>query len=589
MKKRKTFLSLFLVIALFASLCACEDSNANNNGNGNAAPDSGTTQSPADPVVEGDWLEQLALTDWEDVGNGIVKSTISWWRADMDVYRSEDTGYQKKGDTGTLVIRSGSIAACDPNANQDEYGWSYNVYEPLFTHDMNTGEMVPLLATEWGYADDGSYEITLREGVKFHSGNDMTAEDVLYTFERVATNVVNTCQTIMAHIDFEKSRIIDDYHLVIEFSEPSAAFEAAIATGFVGIVDKDFLEANPNFEFFDGDAGTGAYTLVETVSGLSQTFKRFDDWWGGECDYETIICKNYTEMTVMEIDYENGDLDITNRNSYESTQSFFDGNITDTNMFVCPMDRGNALNMCLLSEESPFHDVNVRLALAHCIDYEAMITAVWGDASLGRVPDSFYCPGTLYYEPVGTYEYNVELAKEYLKKAGYDTNNRLTVRAGSGTTATSITAIEIIQGYAREIGIDMELTIDRTVLQRGSEVYTGSPEFDVIIFPHYKFGTGDPAGDLTSRIAYGKAEGEYNKFEGFDDQHLCELIEKGEICMDPVERQEIYEEIQQILYDNCYYIGVEYSTSCYFARSYIGNVQLTCGNGVYWAALTYEG
>lgn len=577
----KSIIALILALAMTFSLAACNGSQSETEGSPSGGVSGENAGQPSGVTGVGDI----------ELGDGVTKTTVSWFRSDMDVYTTIDTGFTKKTPEGTIIIRCNAIAACDPNSYQDENAWSYNVYEPLLQRDWDTGEIHAMLATDWGYNSDGSYHITLRQDVKFHSGNPMTAADVLYTFARCAANTQNKAASAMSNIDYEKSTIDDDYNLTIVFKEPTPSFEANIASGFTSIMDSKFLEeVGPDYDFLNGDAGTGAYYLVETVSGTSQTFKRFDDWWGGTPDYETVIAKNYSDMTAMNIDYENGDVDITLMNVADSIKRVLSGEITDTVFYDCPVNRGFALAMDTMGEDSPFRDKNVRLALAHCIDMEAVIYACYGIDSMAAQATSFYLPGMKYYYDTGAYEYDPELSIELLAASGYSPENPVHATAIVAETTPNSVALELIQAYASAVGIDLEITVSKsnavTVVTNSTEV---PAEYNLVLLPHHTFGNGDPDGHLAGRVAYNMPAGSYSAIQGVDDQRLAELVEAGRVEMDETKRAEIYQELQQLYHDEAWIVPLFLYGSAVFARNYVGNVKLTSGYSIYWADLTYEG
>jgi ABC-type transport system substrate-binding protein len=243
---------------------------------------------------------------------------ISWYRGDIKVFESKDTGAVKKTPAGTVIYgNSGQIVGADLNNSMEEYPWSHNVYDSLLERDLTTqGKFVNHLATEVAYDENGNLNITLRPNVKFHDGTILDADDVLFTFKYISGATKSRGQSTMKKIDFEKSQKIDDLHLTIVFKEPAGNFLTTLASGFCGIMSKEFVESHPDYAFLDGDAGSGPYKLVETITGNSQIFKRFDEYWGGKPDVETVIYKLYKDYTPMAIDFINGDLDFCLNNNF---------------------------------------------------------------------------------------------------------------------------------------------------------------------------------------------------------------------------------------------------------------------------------
>lgn len=569
--KARTTIAFFLALVMAFSCIACRNS-----------VEPPVTNSQDNPGSSED------VSDGREIDEAVVQETINWWRGSMDTYTTTDTGLKRNLPDDTLVIRLSMVIGCDPNSYLDEHSWCYNVYESLLQKDLETGEVHAMLATDWGYNDDGTYHITLRDDVKFHSGNHMTAKDVLYSFQRIANYAGNKAATAMSAIDFDKCIIENDYNLTIVFKEPSPTFETILSTGYASIVDSAFLEeVGPDYDFLSGDAGTGAYYLVETVTGISQTFERFDDWWGGKPYFKTIIGKNYTDLTAMNIDYMNGDVDITFMNNSDSIARVLSGEITDTVYYNCEQNRQYGLCM-VTTGDSILSDKNIRLALAHCIDMDSVVYACFGNNYEGAPATKFCIDGTLYNKEVGVYEYDPELSVELLANSGYSQSNPVHLKAIVGDTGVNATALETIQAYASAVGIEMEITTTKaTAATAAYNSYDWPSEYDLVLVPINGFNTGEPSHILAGRIAYGKEPGTYAAMQGIDSQRLAELVEEAQ-SMDSAEREQAYYEIEDLIHEEAWFIPLFTYSGGVFAHTYLENVHLLNGYSVYWADLALK-
>ncbi|MGE5542250.1 MAG: ABC transporter substrate-binding protein, partial [Bacillota bacterium] len=384
----------------------------------------------------------------------LTETVEPWYRGEISVIKSKDTGFKKKTPPGTIVYgTSGQIIGADPMNSQEEYPWSHNVYEGLLTRDWKTGEIKGLLAAEWGYDKNGNMNITLREGVKFHDGTMLDADDVLFTLKRTSTHPRSKIAAATSKIDFEKSFKKDATHLTLVFKEPSGALVNCLASGWAGIMSKEFVESKgEKYDFMSGDAGTGPYELVETVTGASQTFKRFDGYWGQKPEFDTIIYKLYKDYTPMVIDYLNGDLDFCLNNNYDSVSRFLRGEIDDTIHYRVPVNRSQHLQLTTLGG-TPLKDVRIRQALAYCIDYKNLILGVYQSEEMATLPRSIFMRGVKYATNLGTYQYDPEKAKALLAEAGYSKDKPLQLKLMTSDNVNNMAAAQIVQNYAAEIGI----------------------------------------------------------------------------------------------------------------------------------------
>lgn len=567
MKRSTSIISLFLVLAMIFSLSACS-------GKVGETPSSPNTDSTGAPSTSG-----------SDLSSELAQETVPWYRGEMNVYRSSETGFQKKTPEGTVVYAtSGQIIGCDPMNSQEEYCWSHNVYEGLLTKNLETGELEGLLATDWGYDEEGNLHITLREGVKFHDGTTLDTEDVLFTLQRNANSPESKVGEACRKIDFEKSYSEDALNLVLVMKEPSGSLLYALSSGWLGIMSKEFCEqVGDDYDFMEADAGTGAYTVVETVTGASQTFERFEDYWGGVPEIETVIYKLYKDYTPMFIDYQNGDLDFCLNNNYDSVTRFFNGEVTDTVMYQVPVNRGQILSMTTVND-SPLSDVRLRQALAHCIDYDALLAGVYQGPEMASVSTSMFIGGVKYRIDAGRYEYDPNLSKELLAQAGYDENNRLSLTLETSDNVNNIAAAEMVQYYASEVGIDIEVISEKSTAMTAAMNST-TYNYDIILMP-ITYGSGHPEETLAGRNAFGKEPGTYPYNRAVQDEAVCALMTEGSGCIDEERAAEIYAEIQEMYYDQCWLIPLLTSTSCAFGHSYLENTQFLSGYGVRWADWT---
>lgn len=561
MKMFKSIISMILVFSMLVTLVAC-------GGNDNVSTDANTPQAN-EPELSGD----------------ITKTVIPWYRSEMTTYTSKDTGMVKKTPKDTVVYAtSGQIIGCDPLNSQEEYCWSHNVYETLITRDWETGEFKGSLATEWNYDEEGNLHITLREGVKFHDGTLLDAEDVLFTLKRNADSPRSKVRDACSKINYEKSYIEDPLKLVLVFNEPSGSILYAMASGWLGIMSKEFVEEKgSDYDFMEADAGTGAYQVVETVTGISQTFERFPDYWGGTPDVKTIVYKLFKDYTTMLIDYQNGDLDFCLNNNYDSFTRFFNGEISDTICYQIPVNRGQVLQLTTVAG-TPLDDVRIRQALAYSIDYDGLLLGVYQGEEMAKLPSSIFITGVKHGIDLGTYEYNPEKAIGILADAGYSKENPLKITLETSDNVNNIAAAEMVQYYAGEIGIDIEVISEKSVAMTAAMNST-SYEYDIILMP-ITYGSGYPDETLAGRNAYGAEEGTFSYNRGIDDPEVCALMTEAFSCTDEVRAAELYSEIQEMFYDQCWVIPLSVGSSIVFCRNYLQNTQIISGYGTHWADWT---
>ena len=222
------------------------------------------------------------------------------------------------GESLTIALPTLSSEVLDPvTAIGDDKYYLRLLYSPLIGTDRRDQEICPCdgLATDWSYSDDGlSLSLTLREGVMFHNGEALTAEDVKFSIERLGgpddRSVLGTAWTEL----IESIEVTGDHALTINLNRPSATFLLQLSSiaGFTEslVVPKDYFEEVGAEGFAENPIGSGPYKLVDRQAGSFMEFERFDDYFLGLPTIETITLQVVPEESTRIAMLETGDADI---------------------------------------------------------------------------------------------------------------------------------------------------------------------------------------------------------------------------------------------------------------------------------------
>lgn len=438
----------------------------------------------------------------------------------------------------------------DPIESSDKSAYAlFNaVYEKLWYFDSE-GNIVYQLATGYEYDETETVmTIHLREGVTFHNGDAFTAEDVLYTFGLVAANESHGNDVAM--INFDESAIIDDYTLELHLNQLSARLVYAISQPYMSIVDKEFCEANHDNYVTTVENGTGAYTLSKWSIGESFELTAYDGYWGKAPVYTNVSIKFINDEFTRMMEFEAGNLDV----AMVSTASYVDdleaGVYADASLVQKASGSvfGIEINMITPEWAELYGDINLRKALFHSIDVNAILTNITGSTT---APATSILPSSCWaYVNVGTYDYDVEYAKQCLADAGY-APGELTISLLYPPDGFAAQIWEAVQGYWGEIGINLQIE---------------GAEFSV-------WGPGMVSGDFA--LALGNAQNCVDPSDAFNPRkvdggmlpmawptdELAELDAAAEATTDVEERGELYAQIQQIMYDGYYALPLYEATN----------------------------
>ena len=431
----------------------------------------------------------------------------------------------------------------------------FNIYEGLMATEPD-GSFSPALAETCEASDDlQTYTFTLRQGVKFHNGNELTMDDVLYSIEKSITSGINGFSEIAQFSAAGKTYTVgsekgkddegneidkpvvtaadsadapsDDTTLVINLNKPDSGFPA-IATSPIVPKDAEDLASHP--------IGTGPFELTEFVEQDYTLLTRFDDYWGEPAHLDTVTLKYYENTASLATNYLAGAIDGFNSNAGGWKE--LEG--TD---YVQNVRHANAVQLLALNNEfGPFKDVRVRQAVAYAVDSDEIIEKV--SYGLGTKAGTPVIPGLQKYfndELTDVYDVNIDKAKELLKEAGQE-NLKFKIRVPSNYQVHVDTA-QVIANQLAKAGITVEIeSVDwNTWLNR---VYRKS-EFEATVVS-----VDGPIAYPTSFLNRYVSTASDN-FVNFHSDAFDETYAKALLETDDAEQVKLFKEAQKIISDEC--------------------------------------
>lgn len=315
-----------------------------------------------------------------------------------------------------------------------------NVYEGLVKLDQE-GRIRPLLAEKWEVSPDRrTYTFTLRRGVTFSSGAPFSADDVVFSLNRVRTHWK---LKIKSQLDVvEKVEKKDDATAVVTLERPSNGFLYTLATRLgamfsrTGVAD---LASKP--------VGTGPYVLGAWRRGDSIRLDANPRYWGAKPAITSVTLKYFKDATAMNNALLTGGIDVIS--SVQAPESL--AQFADTSRFQTVEGTTNGeVVLAMNNDRPPFDDKRVRQAVRHAIDHRALLETAW--AGRGRLIGSMVPPTDPWYEDrTGDYPYDVARAKELLGGRTY----RVAMRIPNLPYA--VAAAQVVKSQLAQVGIDAEI------------------------------------------------------------------------------------------------------------------------------------
>lgn len=426
-----------------------------------------------------------------------------------------------------------------------------NLYDTLVnTKNGCSTDIQPQVAESWDTSEDGlTYTFHLRDDVTFHNGKAMTADDVVYTINRTATEpeTASYCDAI------DTVTAVDDYTVTVTLKYPFANFLQNLGCGFFGIVDQEEVEASGD-DYGRNPVGTGPYVFKEWVSGDSVTLEANEDYWGGAPEIKTITYKVLTDSSTAFISLENGEIDVLPNADYVDVS-----NMDNDALTVYDAPSASFYHLGFNVKSSPFDNQSVRQAIKYAIDKDALLQgANNGDGTVANSALNENMEGYNADEPASN-QYDLEKAKQLMADAGYEDGFDVTIKAI--TTEQKIG--EVLQDQLKQININVKLDL----MEKATffEVM-GSGDYDM-----YICSLNWPDADNMLTYLY-DSEGPFNWGQTYSNPEIDELLVQARSSMDGDERVDIYHQIVMITDEDCNKIPLYFPNQYLVANSSIKGI-----------------
>ena len=438
-----------------------------------------------------------------------------------------------------------------------------NFYDTLVFPNLD-GSIRPHLAESWDISDDGlTYTFHLRKGVKFHNGDELVAEDVAFTADRlfaIGEGFAYLLRTKDADGNviggIEKTIAVDDYTVEFKLAKPFGPFVPALVRLYI-LNKSQVMENIDKTETMYGemgdygkkwllthDAGSGPYVVMDVAMEEYVFAEKFDDYWGGWEEGAPDFLREFGypgEVAVRTL-MSNRELEITSetlpQEGYAAVREIPGCNTT---AYLAPHN----LQIMLNTKVAPTDDIHFRKALSWVMDYDAVNNDIWPAyvQSIGPVPQTL--PG---HDPsVFQYKYNLEKAKEELALSAYagQTDIPFTLSWCAEVPDEEKVAL-LFQANAAEIGVNVEIFKKPfgSMIDDAQTVETTPNGSVVYVAAHY-----NEAGAMLETRYHSKSQGTWEQCEWLGSPDIDKAIEDALATSDQEERFKKYAAIQATLVD----------------------------------------
>ncbi len=472
----------------------------------------------------------------------------------------------------------------DPHAvnSAPVLGFLNNVYEGLVRRGKDMA-IEPALATSWEPIGEGEgWRFTLRQGVKFHGGEEFTAEDVMFSYQRASSEQADTSSWFSP---VSEVVMVDDYTIDIMTTAPNPIFPDSIANWM--IMDSGWAAANgaerpakdaENHATLNAN-GTAAFMLAERQPGLKTVLTPFDGWWG-EAEHNvtraefTPIQNPATAVAALL----SGDVDMINPVPIQDAERLASsGNVKVIKgiearviMLGFPHQAAELKYSDDAGKPNPFKDVRVRQAVAHAVNVPAILqTIMRGNAEEASQLVSPAMRGfsrSLAARPA----FDVEKAKELLTKAGYPDGFSFGLKCPNDRYLNDEAVCQAVTGMLAQIGLKAELDA-MPVQNYWPELREDNYDMYLLGWSPGTFDAEHPIRFLVHTPNAEKKLGSWN-FGDFSNARVDELLPLMQSEVDDTKRQAYIDEATKIIQDEMTYVPMYVQPLVWGAGA---NVELT--------------
>ncbi len=434
----------------------------------------------------------------------------------------------------------------------------------LLKSNIETLEPEPNLVESWENLSDKEWKFTLREGVKFHNGETLTAEDVKASMEyaREYSSYTSTYSSF-----WESIEVVDDLNFIVTTKEVYAKTLYDMASHYA--LPKSLIESGEDINA--NPIGTGPYKFVKWTLGDKIEFEAFDEYWEGAPAIKHLTYRIIPEGSSRTIALEAGEVDfIVEVDNNDLGRLEEDEGITVINK------TGTSFNFMVINNEKfPFNNQDFRHALNCAIDKEALVQVALNGAGTGNFSQTPVIFSGCSEENRDSYD--IEKAKEYLEKSGIDPKTVSFSCICSDDVKRRCG--EVIQSNLQELGITMTLeSMDlATYLSAAAE-----GNFDACIGGYT---TNNMMNFIDGKFTAKQIGG--SNWTRTNDPKLDELYTKATSDLNEETRTKTLEELTAYINELCPQVPTYGANVTRAYNSNLQGIEVSATNALYWGKVSW--
>jgi peptide/nickel transport system substrate-binding protein len=410
---------------------------------------------------------------------------------------------------------------------------NFNSFDRLLAYDPKQN-LVNQLADEVSWNSSATqYTVRLRPGLLFHNGKPVTAEDVVFSFNRM-TNPKDPKVLASLLTNLERVKKIDNLTVRFYLTKPDAVFTQTLAHYAAVILPIGFIATGKANSL----VGTGPFKVDDWTQGQQADFSPFDDYYGGRPYVDKMTWLSFTDPTAQMNALSGSNVDWATNIS----QALVLSTEKTPGLAVLEAKSGGYAPLCMRVDQKPFTDVRVRQAFRLIVNRPQMIASTLdGYGVLGNDMYSPYDPG--YPKDLPQRQQDIEQAKSLLKQAGYDNNLSIDLDTSFGVTAYAVATSTVFAQQAKAAGVTVNVKNLDTSILYGPKWLSWTFSMDV-------WGTRPYL--ATASLAT-LPNGPWNETH-WNDPTWTKIVQEAFATLDETKRNELIAQAQKIEYEQGGYI-----------------------------------
>ena len=424
-----------------------------------------------------------------------------------------------------------------------------NLYSTLI-YPTPDGGVEPHLAKEWEVAEDKlTYRFILNQGVKFHDGTELTADDVKFSFDRLVAIGQGFAYIFKDRIS--SVEVIDDHTVEFRLAKPFGPFLTTLTRLY--IVNKDLVMANlkegPFGEFGDygkeflntNSAGSGAYMVQEFDVATRLVMEKFADYFAFIDPLAPDIFEliGTTEAVTVRTGMTNREIEISDQ--WQTAEAFASLDEIE-GIEIAKWPDGGQLYLMMHNRRPPLDCIYARRALSWVFNYDAVVQNIFPGTEQARGPVSSVLPG--WNPDLSQFSYDLEKAKAELAKSEYAGRwEQFPIEYAWTAEVPDLEKIALmLQAEAQKIGLTVEIvkTPWISMIDKAADMETTPHIMSIWVAPHY-----GEAGSILKARYHSANVGSWEQTEWLKNDEIDRMIEEAIATVDQEARFTLYKQIQE--------------------------------------------